>query len=371
MSVVLCHREEPLLAEAAVRPVAPLEQAVREEHHARARGQRDVHGRPAAHAGQQPERHAALGLHPGHVAALAQQQAGVARAQDLGVPLVGREDQGGDGGEHVGVRALGDEDLLQQRDLLGLGRTAQDGGTPGHPQADAERGLGRAVPGDIADHRVHGAVRGLHDVVEVPAEEPVDPSRLVPGTGVEPVVPQQRDGQQTALQAGVLLGDQPVGAQGRRCPFHFLALEGVADRAREDLGAETPLDQVVLGAAGDRAEPGPRVLQAGQDDDRGLAVRLQDLAHRVQPVDVGEVQIEEHADRRGGGVQESAGLGQRLAPGEGGVQLAVGEHLLDEQRVTRVVLDQQDRGVDVPQRGLGPVRYADLLGDAGGAHRNR
>ncbi|CAM5736490.1 hypothetical protein SBADM41S_05050 [Streptomyces badius] len=74
----------------------------------------------------------------------------------------------------------------------------------------------------------------------------------------------------------------------------------------------------------------------------------------------------EDADREGRTPGRRRRPGRRAPrPGSctrpGGVQLAVGEHLLDEQRVTRVVLHEQDRRVQIPQRGLGVRRGSDLL----------
>ena len=56
------------------------------------------------------------------------------------------------------VLPLGHQHLLEQPDQGWRGGPGQHQGPPGHPQADPDRGLGRAVPADVADDRVHGAV---------------------------------------------------------------------------------------------------------------------------------------------------------------------------------------------------------------------
>jgi len=116
---------------------------------------------------------------PGH----AQQRARVAGAQDRDVPPGARERQVGQGREHLLAPPLGQQHLLQQRDQPRRGRACQHQRAPGHPRAHADRGLGRAVPGHVADHRVHGAVRGLDHIVEVAAEQRLDPARPVAGRG--------------------------------------------------------------------------------------------------------------------------------------------------------------------------------------------
>ncbi len=44
---------------------------------------------------------------------------------------------------------------------------------PRHSQANAERGLGRAAPADIADQGVHPAVRHFDHIVEITAKQHV------------------------------------------------------------------------------------------------------------------------------------------------------------------------------------------------------
>lgn len=270
----------------------------------------------------------------------------------------------------MGIGPLGDEYLLQQPDLLALRDTGEYGRAPRDPETDPQGRLRGPVPRHVTDHRVDGAVRGLHHVVEVAAQEPVRASCLVARGHQEAVVQQQRDRQQGPLQAGVLLGDQLTGAHGRRRPLGVLALEGVPDRAAQHLGVDPPLDQVVLGALRHRGQPGLGLVETRQDDDGRVRGRLDELADGVEAVDIGEMQIQQDADRGAAAEQEPPGLRHRLAPRERGVELAVGEHLLDQQCVPRVVLDEEQGRVDVPD-GRVDVRQPLLFGNHAGPYTRR
>lgn len=294
------------------------------------------------------------------------------------------------------VGAFGDQDLLQQPDLFEPAGRAQYRRAPGHPQTDTQRRLRGPVPRHIADHRVHRAVGGLHHVVEVTAEQGVRPARRVPGHRFEGVVVQQGHGQQPAFEAGVLPRHQPVGAQRRRGLLDLLALEGVTDRAAQRLRIEPSLDEVVLGAGRHGRQARIGLGPARQHHDGRIRRRLDDPGHGVQAVHIGQMQIEQYAARGPAAGQEPARLRERPAPGQRGIQLAVREHLLDEEGVTGVVLDQQDHGVDLPHRTMagfaaglvagavlarglvagrrGPVLYGDGVraqGDAGGRAARR
>ena len=154
------------------------------------------------------------------------------------------------------------------------------------------------------------------------------------------VGPQQRLGQQPALEPGVLGGQQPLLAQLDLGQLRLAALDGVPDRAVEQLGREVVLDQVVLGARGDRVDAGA-VVAAGEDDDRGGGDLGDDGVQRGEPLRVGKTEVEQDAGRLVG--QRLDALGDRPAPG----QVVVGEPrlaqaLANEDRVPLVVLDEQD-----------------------------
>ena len=161
------------------------------------------------------------------------------------------------------------EDLLQRRQEPVRRRVGEHERAPRDPQADAERGLVGAVAADVGDHRLDRAVGALHGVVEVAAEQGAAAAGLVVGRQADHAVVDQRRGQQAALQAGVLGGDQPRGLELLLDLLGPPALDGVADRAGEQPAVDLALDQVVLGAVGDRLGAPALVVEAGEDDDRG------------------------------------------------------------------------------------------------------
>lgn len=169
---------------------------------------------------------------------------------------------------------------------------------------------------------------------------------FVPRGRAEVLAVQQRDGEQAAFEPGVLLGYPLVGAQGRGCAFDLLALEGVADGAAEGLGVEVALAEVVLGTGGDGGEPGLGLGEAGQHDDGGVGGGVHDAGDRVEAVHVREVQVEQDADQSVAPGEVALGLGEGADADQFGVEVAVGERLLQQERVAGVVLDEKQYGVD-------------------------
>ncbi len=154
----------------------------------------------------------------------------------------------------------------------------------------------RPVPGDVADQDVHDPVGRLHDVVEVSAQQRVLAARPVAGDDVDArVVEQQRRGQQAAFQQRVLAGPQLARVQVGGDELGALALDRVQQRAPQHFGFDAPLDQVVLRARRDRGSPEVLVVQPGQHDDRDGGVAFGDAVERVDPVGVGQVQVQQHA----------------------------------------------------------------------------
>ncbi|MDQ0785128.1 hypothetical protein QFZ64_000625 [Streptomyces sp. B3I8] len=200
------------------------------------------------------------------------------------------------------------------------------------------------MPADVADDGVHEAVLGLYDVEEVTAEQGLFPPGEVPGGGGHAGRAEQRQGQQPPFQARVLLGTQPALSQGDPGEFGLLALDGVADRALQQLGVDLALDEVVLGPRRERLDPGVGLGQAGQDDDGRLGAGVADRVDGLEAGHVGQVQVEQDAVGRAGG-EFGAGLGDGTALYEGVREVGVVEQFLDQQRVARVVLDQQDAQV--------------------------
>ena len=170
---------------------------------------------------------------------------------------------------------LGAQDPLELTHPVGAAQTGERQRAPGDAQRHAERGLVGTVARDVADHHVHGPVRGLHEVVEVAAEQRVLPAGPIPRDDVDAgVVEQQRSGQQAALEPGVLQGAQLAGVQLDRGELGALAFDRVEHCASQHLGLDAALDQVVLRAGGDRGDPEVLVGEPGQDDDRNVGVGL-------------------------------------------------------------------------------------------------
>lgn len=184
------------------------------------------------------------------------------------------------------------------------------------------------MPADVADHGVHGAVRGADDVVEVTAEQGARAAGAVAGGEAEGRALQQRGRQEPSLQAAVLLcahaalGEPPLGRVGT-FPLH-----GVADRAAQQSAVQFVPEEVVLGAdphclgaafgvagRGEREDgvPGRElqyVLEHGElvvvtAAARGRQREVQQDAVDVvgqQPRGLGEVAGRAHADRPAGRV---------------------------------------------------------------------
>ncbi len=256
---------------------------------------------------------------------------------------VRRHRETGEGGEVPFVRALGDHDPLE---LLQLGDTRDAGdhqGAPGDAQAHPECGLVGTVPADVADEHVHSAVLGLDDVVEVAAEQRLLASGPVAGHDVHFAgAVQHRRRQQSAFEAGVLPGLQPAGLQRDGGVLGLLALDGVAHGAAEQVRLHASLDEIVLRAGGDRRQARLLLGEAGQYHDRDAGGVLLDPREGVHALRVGQMQIQQDAVGQAG-VQFGARRGHRLNPFQAHALGAVRHQFLDDERVARVVLDQQDR----------------------------
>ncbi len=125
-------------------------------------------------------------------------------------------------------------------------------------------------------------------------------------------------------------------------------MQGVAHGAAEGLRAEAVLGEEVLGARGDRGEPGLVLGEPGEHHDGGRGVVLAHEPYGVQALGVRQVQVEQDAHGRGTATfEEGARLGEGPAPGDVHRQPAVGERLAHQQGVPGVVLDQQQGGCGV------------------------
>ncbi len=95
---------------------------------------------------------------------------------------------------------------------------------------------------------VHRPSPASTHVVEVAAEQAVLTSRPVTRNHLDVVAAQQGNRQQAALEPGVLAGSRLTRLQGSRIVLGTLALDGVPDRARQQVAVDPALDQVVLRA---------------------------------------------------------------------------------------------------------------------------
>ena len=160
----------------------------------------------------------------------------------------------GHGGKQLIRSSLADQYLLQAVQDLVLGHLRQYESTPGNAQRDAERRLVHAVPAHVPDEQLQVAGVGGDRVEEVPAEQGPVAARSIDGVQGGVGVVHQRLGEQPPLQAGRLGLAQLDLAQQARVLVGALALDGVADRPAERGSVDGPLDQVVLGALGNRRD---------------------------------------------------------------------------------------------------------------------
>ena len=222
------------------------------------------------------------------------------------------------------------------------------------------------MPADVADDRVQRAVAALDDVVEVAAQQRLLGAGLVAGEDPHLRVLDQRGGEQTALQAGVLVGAQPGVAQRPAHPVGAAALDGVAHGPGQRGAVDEVLDQVVLRTDPHRVGAELLVAQA-REHEHGRAVGVEQPAQALEAVGVGQRQVEQHAVDGLRVVQRGLGVGERLGALEVDGEVGVGEVLGDQDGVGVVVLDEQH-----PQRG-GRVRlhrlHEPLLPGHGSAER--
>lgn len=199
------------------------------------------------------------------------------------------------------------------------------------------------MPGHIADHHVHGAVVGLHDIEEITPHQGVLPAGPGPGDDIDAGgVQQHRRRQQAAFQPGVLQCPHATGVQVDGDEFGALAFDGIQHRAAQRVGLHPALDQVVLGARGDRRNPEVFVGEAGQHNDRDGVVEPAQPVHGFHTGGIGQIQVEQ--DAVGTLISEgTGGVGDRLGPDE--VELAgrIGDEFLDQQGIGPIVFYQEQR----------------------------
>ncbi len=191
------------------------------------------------------------------------------------------------------------EQLVEGGKYLVGGPAGQDQRAPGHTQADAERGFGRAPPADVADKGVHPAVRRLDHVVEIPAQQHVLAAGPAARRYAQPGVSQQRRREQAALKPGILLGVDLRRVQLPLCFLRTPAFHRVPDHPVQHVPGDVAFDQVVLCSGPDRLFSQVLVGIAGQHDDGRFRLDLEQLPEPVQALRIRQAQVEKDAGRAG------------------------------------------------------------------------
>ena len=164
-----------------------------------------------------------------------------------------------------------------------------------------------------------------------------------------------RDGQQPALQARRLLGQDLGRPQLLAHAVGLAALDGVEDRAPEAVAVDAALDEVVLRAGGDRLDAALVVAVAGEDEMGDVRRRLAQALERVQAARVGQPEVEQDAVE-GLRAQEVEALVERLRAAYLHRRGLLAQQLGDQEGVAVVILDQQHaNGV---ARGQACVRWS-------------
>jgi hypothetical protein len=241
-------------------------------------------------------------------------------------------------GEQPVLLALVLEHLLDRGQDLGHRPARQDHRAPGHSQAHAEGGLLRPAPTDVTHHGVYPAAGRLHQVVEVPAEQRLPATGLVPGGDGQPSVGQQRRGQQPAFQPGVLPRDDLRLTELALDLLGAAAFHRIPDDPVQQRPVHLALHQIVLGSGANRFLPQVLVGPPGQHDHRDLRQVLLQPAHPLQLMGIRQAQVEQHTGGRG---QQWPRLGHRPRPLQRDGRGGLGQQLLDQEGVAVVILDQQ------------------------------
>ena len=269
----------------------------------------------------------------------------------------------------VGVRSAsmhdGREDLARRgarapapRRSVGSTRSAAGAGqhqrAPGDAQADAQRGLVRPVPADVADQRVHGAVGGLDHVVEVAAEQRPPPPGPVAG----------RDSDRRSSRRAAR-GSRPRSSRvfSSACAARTRAGSARRSSARcarsrsgsaraSSVAVDLALDQVVLGAGGDRLD-----ARGARRRGRSAPARAAVGAAARAPGAAPSSPVASGSPRSSSTQSTPAELGARASASERTrVDLdrarRSASSSCDQERVAVVVLDEQH-----PQRGRVDVRH--------------
>ena len=124
--------------------------------------------------------------------------------------------------------------------------------------------------------------------------------------------------------------------------FGILALDGMAQRAGDQVAVALPLDEVILGAFLHDFDGGGFVVERAQYDDGDLLADRLDAADRRQGVGIGHRDVGQHdivaplfelEDR----LVDAADMGELEA-----VHVDLGQQLLDQPDIVRIVFYEQD-----------------------------
>jgi hypothetical protein len=148
-------------------------------------------------------------------------------------------------------------------------------------------------------------------------------------------------------------GQSIVGGLVRELELRLLALDGIADRATEQVAVRVALDEIVLSALVHGLDGHPLVLLAAQDDDRNVGRAGSHGLQALESRGVGQRKVQQDATKvlldKGG-----LGIGDRATVvDQDRIAELLHQEVPDEQRVLRAVLDQRDpnRPSTRPRRG--------------------
>ena len=156
----------------------------------------------------------------------------------------------------------------------------------------------------------------------------------------------QRRWQKPTFEANGFGGDELLFPQPQQARFSAAALDGVADGADQQRPVDLALDQVVLGARGDGVGAEALVVEAGEHADGGERIGREQRAQPLEARVPGEVEVEQHAVDV---FEVRQCLGHRPGDGQRHVRVHFRDQFTDEERITRIVLDQQQPPHRLPQ----------------------
>ena len=158
---------------------------------------------------------------------------------------------------------------------------------------------------------------------------------------------------------------QEVPFLGQR-PFGLHALHGVADGTLQDPGIDLPFDEIILRPLLDGLQREGLVVEPAQDNHRGALGTRGNLVEGINPAAVGQRKVQQNemeaAFRPAIFLKSLQSFGK--AAGHGGFKPPAArfqEELLDQPRVSRVVLHKQHPDVRLRRYWLAPLHGSNFL----------